>query len=371
MPHVPSPVLRRLADDPLAVPDRARRHLAGCSRCQAHSGEVGADAALASQLLSAPGNVGDVDLEWIMLSERLREPELAAHPVVARPRRLPRPVARLSLGAGTAVAAGVIAAGVGAAAALSTVFAPTHVAPVRVSTDELHAVADITGLSPGELAGGLQPSGSVPLMFGELSWTTNGSPQQVSSIAQAKALTHLAYSAPATLPTGVGSPAGIDVVPQVTATVTFSQSAGGAVGGSTLQVTAGPAIIVQYGNVSGGAGGSGVPTLAIVAMQRPQASSTGATASQLESFLLSQRGMPSGLAQEIRMLGNPGTVLPVPIPSGMSEQQVTVGGAQAVLVSDPSGAASGLIWESRDGIVHAVGGLLDSGDVLSVARQVG
>ena len=43
----------------------------------------------------------------------------------------------------------------------------------------------------------------------------------------------------------------------------------------------------------------------------------------------------------------------------------------AVLVTDPNGYASGAIWESRDGVVRAVGGLLDKEDILNVARQIG
>jgi len=241
------------------------------------------------------------------------------------------------------------------------------VAPVRVNQSDLQAIASITGISAAQLSGGLPPSGYMRLAFGELSWSTAGHAQQVSSIARVSALTHLAYSAPATLPAGMGSPSSIAIQPQVTATVHFSQSAGPAIGGSTLQITGGPAIVVQYGSRSAR---TNLTTLAIVAMQRPVASSTGATASQLETFLLSRRGVPTGLAQELRLLGNPGTTLPVPVPSGVSEQQLTIGGA-AVLVADPSGAASGVIWEGRDGVVHAVGGLLDKEDVLSVARQIG
>src|SRR5215469_13061255 len=129
MRHVPSPVLRRLVDEPIADPDR--RHLAGCGRCQAESGEVAANAAVASRLLAAPPDVADVDLEWIMLQERLRESGAPGRPVVHVPRRMPRRL--VTLGTGTAVAAGVVALGVGAAAALNSIYAPTHVAPVTVS----------------------------------------------------------------------------------------------------------------------------------------------------------------------------------------------------------------------------------------------
>lgn len=364
MHHVPSPVLRRLVDEPLAVPDLARRHIAGCGRCRAENTEIAGDAALAARVLGAPSQVADIDLEWILLQDRLTRPAAAKHPVMSRPGRMPRRLANISVGAGTAVVAGVLATGAAAAAVLTTVYAPTHVAPVRISANDLQAIESITGI--GRLSGSLQPSGSTRLAFGDLTWTTAGRAQQVSSLASASAMTHLAFPTPATLPSGVGAISRIEVEPQVTATVRFSQSAGPAVAGSTLEITVGPAIAVQYGGTSGH---SGLITLAIAATRRPVASSAGATASQLEAFLLRQPGVPAGLAQELRLLGS--TTLPVPVPSGMWELQEHIGGAPAVLVTDPDGFASGVIWESRDGVVHAVGGLLDREDVLSVAGQIG
>lgn len=368
MSHVSSPVLRRLVDEPMAVPDRARRHLAGCDRCQAERAEIADNAAVAARLLGTPPDIADVDLEWILLAERLRQPGAAQRTVIRNPWRMPRRLAGASIGTGTAVGAAAVAVGVGAAAALTSVYAPTHVAPVPVSQSDAQAIARLFGLGPSQLPGSLPPSGSRKLSFGQLSWTTAGRAQQVGTIARARALTHLPYSAPATLPAGVGSPSSIAVQPQVTATVTFSQNAGPGIAGSTLEITGGPGILVQYG---GRPGVAGLTTLAIAVMERPTASSTGATASQLETFLLSRPGLPSGLAQELRLLGVPGTTLPVPVPPGMSAQQLKIGGAPAVLLTVPADAASGVIWESRDGVVHGVGGLLDSGDVLSVARQVG
>lgn len=372
MHHVSSPLLRRLVDEPLAVPDLARRHLAGCGRCRAQSAEIAADAALAARALGAPPEIGDIDLEWILLQDRLAGPDVARRRAVRRSRGTPRRMVNVSVGAGTAVAVGVLAVGAAAAAALTTVYAPTQVAPLRVSTNDLQAIENVIGI--GRLPGTLQPSGSMRLTFGELSWVTADRAQQVSSLASASALTHLAFPTPATLPSGVGAISRIEVQPQVTATVRFSQDASPAVAGSTLEITIGPAIAVQYGGASGR---GNLITLAIVAARRPVASVTGegeaggTTASQLEAFLLSRPGMPAGLAQEIRLLGNPGTVLPVPVPPGLWELQEHIGGAPAVLVTDPSGFASGVIWESRDGVVHAVGGLLDREDVFSVARQIG
>jgi hypothetical protein len=366
MPHVPSPVLRRLVDEPLAVPDLARRHLDECGRCQAESAEIAADAALAARMLATPAEIGDVALEWILLQDRLSRPDATRRPAARRSPRMPRRLVNVSLGTGTAVVAGVLTVGAAAAAVLTTVYAPTQVAPVRVSANDLRAIENITGI--GRLPSNLQPSGSMRLSFGELSWSTASRPQQVSSLASATSMTHLAFPTPAALPAGVGAISSVEVQPRVTVTVRFSQSAGAAVAGSTLQITAGPAIAVQYGGASGQ---GNVATLAIVAARRPVASSTGATASQLETFALSRPGLPADLAQEIRLLGNPTSVLPVPIPSGLWELKEHIGGAPAVLVTDPNGFASGVIWESRDGIVHAVGGLLDKQDVFNVARQIG
>jgi hypothetical protein len=206
------------------------------------------------------------------------------------------------------------------------------------------------------------------LSFGELSWSTAGRPEQVSSLASASSMTHMTFRTPATLPSGVGAISSVEVQPRVTLTVRFGQSAGPAVAGSTLEITVGPAIAVQYGGTSGR---GNVATLAIVAARRPVASSTGATASQLETFVLSRPGLPADLAQDVRLLGSQTSVLPVPVPSGLWEDKEQIGGAPAVLVTDPNGFASGVIWESHDGIVHAVGGLLDKQDVFSVARQIG
>ena len=54
MRHVSDGVLRRLQEEPDAVPDAARHHLAACGRCRAGSGGVAEDAALASRLLAVP-----------------------------------------------------------------------------------------------------------------------------------------------------------------------------------------------------------------------------------------------------------------------------------------------------------------------------
>jgi hypothetical protein len=47
-----------------------------------------------------------------------------------------------------------------------------------------------------------------------------------------------------------------------------------------------------------------------------------------------------------------------------------VAGQRAVLVTDRTGAASGVVWEDSEGVVHAVAGLIDQRSALDVADQL-
>jgi len=361
MSHVSGPVLRRLHDEPHAVPDSAQAHLANCPRCQARHAAIGRDARLAGCLFEASEVSIGPEVAWERLQAQLREPRPSRK--TARAAAPPR-LARLSLGTGTLVTAGVVLAGTGAAAALSTVYAPTHVASVPIGSGDLTALSSITQIGTGQITGGLPPSGTRQLPFGTMSWTS-AAPVTVASLAQARAQTHLPIAAPASLPSGVGPVSQIRVQPRLTVTIRFSHDAGGAVAGSTLVVDAGPGAVVQYGGTSGN---SGLDTLVIAAMQRPVATSSGATTDQLEAFLLSRPGLPASLVRDIKLLGT--SALPVPVPPGVTSQHVTVGGSQALLLTG-SGVASGVIWEDSGGVVQGVGGLLNQTDILHVARQLG
>jgi len=370
MSHVPVPVLRRMQDEPLAVPDADRRHLAGCARCQDARRAAEADAAFAARLLAPPPADLDTSAEWQKLVARLRAPAPVpagsgrpGRDAARAPRRLPRRLAA-SLSTGTVVTAGVLLVGAAAAATLTTVYAPTHVAAVPVTPSDLRALQSITDLGQ-YFTGGLSGHGPTTLPYGQLTWHTAGQARKVTSLAQAQAQTGLTGLVPAQLPQGIGPVRGIMVQPQVTGTLKFSADAGHGVGGSTLTVRGGPGVLVEFG----GQPGQPAPgTLMVVTIRRPVATSTGATADQLEDFLLDQPGVPPLLAQEIRMIGQ--SALPVPVPSGMTEEHVTVGGSPAVLLHGQSGAMSGVVWESKDGVVHAVAGLVTSADILNVARQL-
>ena len=361
-------MFRRLDDEPLAVADRVTERLDGCARCGALRAQIAHDTERAAQLFSAPRLVPDVSVAWARLQRELdRGADGAgvrrALPVRARHARWPR----VSLRSGLAVAAvGIVVAGTAAAATLTTIFAPTHVAAVSVSPSDLRAIAALTGLGDSQPLGGFTtPAGSSTLRFGTITWSSSpGGP--ASSLAQASDRAGFPVMLPAHLPAGVGAVPRLIVQPRARATVTFNATAG-RLSGSSVTIDAGPAVLAEYS----AAGGSGLPALAVMTMRRPTAQSAGASVSEIEAFLLSQPGVPPQLAEEVRLLGDLSTTLPVPVPSGASAHSVRVDGWPGVVVADASDAFAAVVWEDGQGLLHAAGGILDAHDVLDVARQLG
>jgi hypothetical protein len=363
-------VLRRLADEPLAVPDKVSRHLAGCPRCGARRERIADDAERAAVLFAGPQLVPDLDAEWARLRDELqRGPRQTAGPQ-RTPIRVEQARARsrrVSLRAGLAIGAiGIVVAGTAAAASLTTIFAPTQVAPVSLSQSDLRVITAFMGLGEHHMLGGFPtPTGSTTARFGTITWSS--SPAHVAStLAQAIAASGFAVSLPTKLPAGVGAVQQFVVQPRVHVTVTFNGAAGN-LAGSSVTLDAGPAVLAGYGAASG----PGVPTLAVVSLPRPTALSAGASTSQIEAFLLRQRGISPQLAEEIRLLGHLSTTLPVPVPTGASVRTVQIAGRPGVLVADPSNAAAAVVWEDGHEMLHVVAGLVDSQDVLNVAKQLG
>jgi hypothetical protein len=363
-------VLRRLDDEPLAVPDKVSRHLAGCARCGARREQIADDAERAALLFAGPQLVPDLDDEWARLQRDLQ----GGSGQTAGPNRTPIHIelarlrsGRVSLRAALAIGAiGIAVAGTAAAASLTTIFAPTQVAPVSLSESDLRAITAFMGMGENHMLGGFPtPNGSTTARFGTITWSSR--PAHVTStLAQAIAASGFAVSLPTNLPAGVGSAQQFAVQPRVRVTVTFNGAAGN-LAGSSVTLDAGPAVLTGYGSSSG----PGVSTLTVVTMPRPTALSTGANTSQIEAFLLRQPGIQPQLAEEIRLLGDLRTTLPVPVPAGVSVRTVHIAGRPGVLLADASNAAAAVVWEDGHGMLHLVAGVLDSQDVLNVAKQLG
>lgn len=371
MRHVPDGVLRRLDDEPLAVPDRAAEHVADCARCRTRRAQIADDADRSAKLFSAPRVMPDIDIAWNRMQRDLhRAPEPdPERPAVSAPRRATSPrFPRVSMRAGLVLAAiGILVVGTAAAATFTTIFAPTHVAPVSVSQSDVRAIAALIGLDGSHALGGFPtPDGSTTARFGTIAWSSSRAAHPVSSRAQAATEAGFPVSLPTHLPAGVGAVQQFVVQPRVRAVVTFD-SAAASLDRSSVTVDAGPAVLAQYGGTSG----NDVPTLGVAAMPRPTALSKGASISQIESFLLAQPGIPPALAEEIRLLGDLRTILPVPVPTGALVRSVRVAGWPGVLLTDSSNAAAGVVWEDGKGMLHVVAGLLAPQDVLNVASQIG
>ena len=314
MRHIPDGVLRRLDDEPLAVADRVSDHLATCGRCSARRDQIAHDTECVApaflrtatrtrhrrRLGAASARVAP-DRQDGAVRRRRRAPALR------RRARLPRVPLRTALAIG---AVGIVVAGTAAAATLTTIFAPTHVAPVALSQSDLRAIAAVTGLGNSQPLGGFAtPTGSSTLRFGTITWSSGGS-HPASSLAQATAEAGFPVSLPAHLPAGVGAVQRLIVQPRGRATISFNSKAG-TLAGSSVRLDAGPAVFADMA----AANGPGAPTLGVATMRRPTAQSTGASLSQIEAFLLGQPGIPPQLAEEVRLLGDLRTILPVPVPA--------------------------------------------------------
>jgi hypothetical protein len=141
-----------------------------------------------------------------------------------------------------------------------------------------------------------------------------------------------------------------------------------AIDGSTLYVSAGPALVEVYGQ--GGTSGDALPALVIVEGRVPVVSSTGVSAAQLESYLLEQPGISPQLAAEVRALGDPSSILPIPVPLGQANSRtVQIEGVSGILVGDSTGTGSALVWQ-KDGIIYLVAGTLTDTQVLAVAESL-
>jgi hypothetical protein len=383
MRHIPDGTLRRLVDEPLAVADADVAHIGRCARCTAHRDRIAGDAAVTARLLTRPQPVPDLDDAWARLArasagagetakDRRHSPVgapsrgwMAGHRVTWRISALPAPSA-------AAVAClGAIAGGVVAVVALTLVPPPGRSPSGPTTAADIQDVAYVFGIGGSHVLGGFStPSGEVRLPFGSLRWRSDGRPVDVASIAAARRLTGLPVEPVSHVPAGVGAPVTVLVQPKVTATITFNAHAGAALAGSSLTVAGGPAVIVEFGAAISTYGQ--FPTLATVAMEKPTAVSTSrAGVSQLAAFLLSRPDVPAALAQEIRLLGDGGGVLPIAPVAGSGVTQVDVHGSPGVLVTEGAGAASGIVWEDHSGVVHAALGLLDQEDIVNVANQLG
>ena len=362
MRHLSEGVLRRVHDDRFAASNHERHHLDGCTRCQERMAAVAADATRAAALFAGEPAAVDVGSGLAAMRRRLAAGQRPATSIATPPAMRRRRWA-VGLVAVPVIAAGLV--GTASAAGLFSIFSPTQVAPVTLTTADLHGLPDLRG-------------------YGTMR-VTEPTETAVASAADASRLSGLRLLQPGSLPSDVPSTARWEVVGPATATFTLDSLAAAAdaarhhhaapsipsnLDGTTVTVHAGPAVIAVYGNHASAHGIGGLPSLVIAEGTRPTATTNGASLAQLEQFLLAQPGVSPQLAAEIRSIGSPSSTLPIPIISGlMTSQSITIDGVPGVVAGDSSGLGSAVIWE-KGGIVYGVGGLLPQAELVDIARSL-
>jgi hypothetical protein len=379
MRHLDDGTLRRMLDEPLALSGAAQLHYDQCPDCHSRREEIAGQARSAERLLEAPPleTQPQAALARLMASVEQTQPRpVRWYQSWLRPATPYARYGRPALAVGAAAALLVAFTGYEVAPRLLTVFHPTQVAPVRISASDLRA--------------------GQTLDYGSLSWTpAPPRMERAASLAAAAAQAGLPALTPGALPAAVGTTVEYASVGAATATYRFdsrqlAQSAArqgvkapampAAIDGSVLVVSTGPSLVEVYGPLPEASGApaagsgqapdlaAGLPRLVIAETRAPTVTSTGASASQLEDYLLAQPGVPADVAAQVRALKDPSSTLLIPVPSGLATSKtVRVQGVDGLLVD--AGLGVGVVWQ-KGGIIYAVGGQLTPDQILQIANSL-
>jgi hypothetical protein len=207
-----------------------------------------------------------------------------------------------------------------------------------------------------------------------------GSLQTQDNLTQAQAaqLLNFPILVPGSLPQGISGTPNFSVIGAGSGTFTFSASKAHTffqkngygninipanLDGSTYDVTTTPGVVISYGN--------GTTTqFMIVEYPSPVIHATGsASLEELRNVALSIPGLPPQLVTQLEQINLSSGVVPLPIPSGIDSQSITVHGTQGLLLTKnisttipqmkkfPAGSA--VIWQTN-GIIYAVGGTVSN-----------
>jgi hypothetical protein len=366
--HLTDGTLRRIYDEPLALTAQDQAHYDGCAECKARFESIANTARATAALLSVPGFTPEPAAALRSVQVRIRRDEASPRRWYEgflerssmRWRRATTPAIAVALA--LVLATGLTATGV--AQNLVRVFEPKTVTPVQISSSDF--------ATSGKL-----------LDYGDVKWLPSAPTVQVLGDAtSAAAQSGLPVLLPASRPNGVSGSPSFGVVSHATGSLTFDAerlraSAAkngvrlnpmpGRINGSKLVVNGGPGLLEVWG-LSANTSQAQMPTLVIAQTRVPTVDSTGATAAELEAYLLSQPGVPPDIAAQIRAIKDPSTTLPVPIPKGFATtESVQVNGVSGLLIKAALGA--GVVWV-KNGVIYAVGGQLTPDQILAVATSL-
>lgn len=368
MRHPTDGTLRRLLDEPVAVTDADRHHIATCPVCRSAVSAAERDAtwvasALGPDMSSGTALVGadDVEAAWQRLSAALTDdtrPRVETSvPLPRRRRGLSRPVI-----AAVGVAAVLGGASAAAAGDWLQVFRAERVAVPGATRAELVVLPE-----PEDLAA-----------YGDFEVLT---PQprlrEVADASAALAITRLPVPQVDDLPRGVVAQPTYQVADQVSATFTFSveraaQTAAESgealpsppegLDGNRFRLVAGPAHATVWPE------GRGLPAMVVARAVAPTVYSAGVPFETAVDYLVSLPGLPEDTASTLADFTGDGTTLPLPFAADeVTSETADVAGIEATLVTSRDGLAAGVVWVD-DGVITAVAGTLSGDEVLAVAR---
>ncbi len=352
MLHLDDNRLRRLHDE-FAPDDRA--HVNTCAVCAERAAAIGADARYAAAALTMNDSVDTA----------------AAHArFLARPRVIRQPRGRFGWPVGLAAAA-VLAVAFATtplgshAADLLSIFRPTTLAPINLST------TDMTSMSKAIALEG----------YGSFHSTTKQSRRAVT-LAQAATLT--GYS--------IRVPRGGPLVPH--ASWHYQLNAGGSstftfdakkarrlkmpvelpakFDRASIVLVAHPAVVGFYsahGN-DGRAAGYGASVLRYVEMAAPEVRTTGATLAELESFVLAQPQITPEVKAQFEAIADPSHTLPIPVNiDKRTASTVQIDGVSGLAIGDNTGVGAGVMWQ-KNGMLYILAGQMKQDDLVALANAL-
>lgn len=358
MRHPTEGTLRRLLDEPAAVGDAEREHVAGCPVCLSGLAAAQSDAAVTGAALNVAVST-DVDAGWRRLSGEVAA-EGASRAAAANPARPWRAAVRSPIIAAVGVLALLVGGSAAAAGGWLQIFRAEQVAPVSVTQADLVELPDLSA-------------------YGDVDVAKLSDVREVADEAAVERVTGLSVPQVGALPQGVTGEPTLQVGGRMSAVFTFSakkaaqaaEAAGeslppvpSGLDGARFRLSAGPGVAAIWQEARG------VPAMVVARGVAPTAYSSGVSFETARDYLLSLPGLPENVASQLRGFSGDGTTLPIPVPAErMTSSEVEVGGAPATLLTSRDGTMAGVVWV-QDGEVTAVAGLLSADEVLSVAGEL-
>lgn len=386
MGHLDEGILRRLLDEPSSVSADARAHYQDCEPCRKAAAEMAADArAVGAALGRIDSTPVDVNASFAQLARRI-ETSAPMSPSIRqrladlrwRSRRFAAPIAFAAAAAAAIALLAFTPVGTLAQSFL-TIFEPRQFVAIPITRAEMAYLPDLES-------------------FGTIAASRQMEHRSVATSMQAAALTGIAVRMPTFVPPNVPRRVYFDVGSRAEASFKFSSAKARTfaarshrpvpamppgLDGSTLTLQVGPMVVISYGD-SPAARREAIrqshevrdhsemrlPPLVIVQSVAPHVASTGATALQIEAYILQMPGVSPQLADEIRAIGDPSTTMPIPVPIDKAfSQNVFVDGVTGLAIGDDTGVGGMIVWQKK-GIVYGVGGALPQRALMEVAQSL-